>query len=124
MTYQERKNQYKDRGLIDLLLAEEPRTKEELANIMHCTPRQARRLIQQLRMFFPVISYSSQRGYSLPPKLESINDMDAAMKVGERVHHTINEIKSRVDVLNKELKPLIAYLEELKKVSPEVAKWL
>lgn len=111
----EAKLEYDNKSVIRYLLNTNFKTKEEMANQLHCSTRTVRNLISELRMYYPVISYSSNKGYALPPIMDEIKDFAELNKARDMVQHTLNEIKSRVDVLNKEMKPLIAYLKELEK---------
>lgn len=97
------------------LLSMEFKSGAELAERLHVSKRAVRNLIAELRMFYPIISYSTQVGYALPPSVDEITDYYEAIEVRGQVQHTINEIMSRIEVLKKELKPLIAYISELDK---------
>lgn len=109
------KAQYDDRGLIEFLLNEKPRTKQELAEMLHCGNRAARNIVAELRMYYPVISYSNRKGYSLPPKIEDISSYSQLIDIKNDIALTMQGIESRIEVLKKELKPLIAYISELDK---------
>jgi predicted DNA-binding transcriptional regulator YafY len=93
-----------NRKLIDYL--QEKRTIAQIQYFLgEVTNRQARRKLEELRKYYPLISYSSDSGYRIATSYEDLGD----------VNHTINEFRSRQDEMNMNLKPLIALKKVIEK---------
>lgn len=92
--------------IIDILL--ERSTKEELMKILHCSERAARNIISGCSMHYPIIANSKTPGYR---RAKPIDDLDAEELEKEicEVDITINELMSRIKILKRKLKPLIAW---------------
>jgi hypothetical protein len=101
------KKQYSN-PIIDLLLTEEPSTKEELMAKLNCSDRSLRNVISVCSMYYPVIATSDRAGYRRAKNIDNLEG-EALDKELEEVIHQINEIKSRIACLKKKLKPLIAW---------------
>lgn len=111
------KEQY-SHEIIDILL--ERHTKEELVVILHCSNRKARNIIAECSMHYPIIALSKNSGYRRAKNIDDLSgealeeEMDIVCKV-------IAEHRSRIKVLKKKMKPLIAWLKVAeKKRSKEV----
>ena len=80
-------------------------TKQELMEIFGLGERQIRMLVTEVSHRFPVISTSgTNAGYRLAT---SIDDL-------EEVEHTWAELSSRMEELEKRIKPLIAFCDKMK----------
>lgn len=113
------KEQYKH-PIIDFLLSDEPKTKEEIGEHLHITAeREIRDVISICSMHYPIIATSSKKGYR---RAKSIDSLDGAMLQAEieEVEHQLRELKSRVLCLRKRMKPLVAWLKVAqKKLQPK-----
>ena len=108
------KEQYKH-PIIDFLLSDEPKTKEEIGERLHITSdREIRDVISICSMHYPIIATSSKKGYR---RAKSIDSLDGAMLQAEieEVEHQLRELKSRVLCLRKRMKPLVAWLKVAQK---------
>ena len=108
------KQQYKH-PIIDFLLSDEPKTKEEIGERLHITSdREIRDVISICSMHYPIIATSSKKGYR---RAKSIDSLDGAMLQAEieEVEHQLRELKSRVLCLRKRMKPLVAWLKVAQK---------
>jgi sugar-specific transcriptional regulator TrmB len=68
-------------------------------------------------MYYPIISHSSKKGYRMVDvkKLIEENDRDEINKEIGEIQHTLRELNSRIKMLKKKQKPLIAALKVLEK---------
>lgn len=86
-----------------LLLKERYYTKQELMEIFGLGERQIRMLITEISHRFPVISTSStNNGYKIAT---SVDDL-------EGIEHTWKELISRVEEIEKRVKPLIKFRDK------------
>lgn len=112
MSYKERKEKiekkYKD---IISDLKKGRCTKQELSVKYNLDERSIRRIIQEISYYFPVISFSSTKGYYIPTLDENTNTKE----ILEDLQHTINEHQSRIGELKRKMKPLIAMIKEMEK---------
>ena len=105
--------------IIDLLLSEEPKTREELGEILHITSdSEIRDVISICSMHYPVIAVSSKKGYRRAKNIDQLEGEALEVEIDE-VLHQINELKSRVDCLRKRMKPLVAWLKVAEKKLPK-----
>lgn len=113
------KQQYKH-PIIDLLLTDEPLTKEELKEKLHATSeREVRDIISTCAMHYPVIAVSNKKGYRRAKNIDSL-DGDHLLAEIDEVRQQINELKSRVACLKKRMRPLVAWLKVAeKKLTPK-----
>jgi len=119
------KEQYKH-PIIDLLLTDEPKTKQELADELHITvknwEREVRDIISTAKAYYPVIATSDRKGYRRAKDFSKLDSVALESEIDE-VRHQINETKSRIKCLKKTLKPLIAWMSKaeqyLKTLEPE-----
>ena len=109
----EAKENYKS-PIIELLLSDEPRTRQELMKILHTSDRQVRNVISTCKAHYPVISTSDKKGYRRAKDFTKLNCIDLQNEIDE-VQHQINETRSRIKCLKKTLKPLIAWLSKAEK---------
>lgn len=86
-------------------------TKEELSTKYDLDERTIRRIIQEISCYFPIISFSSTKGYYIPTLDENANTKE----ILEDIQHTLNEHMSRVNELKRKMKPLIATIKEMEK---------
>ena len=107
------KAQYKH-PIIDLLLTDEPMTKDELCEKLHTSEREVRNIISECSMYYPVIATSNRAGYRRAKDITKLSIDELALEF-EEVEHQANEIKSRIKCLKKKLKPLIAWLKVAEK---------
>ena len=104
--------------IIDLLLSDEPKTREELGEILHTSDREIRDVISICSMHYPVIAVSSKKGYRRAKNIDQLEGKALEVEIDE-VMHQINELKSRVDCLRKRMKPLVAWLKVAEKKLPK-----
>jgi biotin operon repressor len=101
--------------IIELLLSDEPVTKEEIGEKLHITSdRVIRDVISICSMHYPVIAVSSKKGYRRAKAIDNLEDKELQLEIDE-VEHQLRELKSRVDCLNKRMKPLVAWLKVAQK---------
>lgn len=86
-------------------------TKEELSIKYDLDERTIRRIVQKISYYFPVISFSSVKGYYIPTLDENTNTKE----ILEDLQHTINEHQSRINELKRKMKPLIATIKVMEK---------
>lgn len=110
MSYKQRKEKiekkYKD---IISDLKEGRCTKQELSVKYNLDERTIRRIVQEISYYFPVVSFSSAKGYYIPTVDENANTKE----ILDDLHHTLNEHQSRVNELKRKMKPLIAMIKEM-----------
>lgn len=105
--------------IIDFLLSEEPKTKEEIGDHLHITSdREIRDVISICSMHYPILALSGKKGYR---RAKNIDSLEGAMLQAEieEVEHQLNELKSRVACLKKRMKPLVAWLKVAQKKLPK-----
>ena len=105
--------------LLDLLKITTPVARGELQDAVGISDRAVRKEISSISKFYPVISYSSKKGYRLAQDFSKLSTEEAAAEWLE-VEHSLNELKARNRDINKRMKPLIAYQKKMEKVRPEV----
>lgn len=86
-------------------------TKEELSVKYNLDERTIRRIIAEISCYFPVVSFSSTKGYYIPIVDENTNTNE----ILEDLQHALNEHMSRVNELKRKMKPLIATIKEMEK---------
>jgi hypothetical protein len=88
------------------LLKERFYSKQELMGIFGLGERQIRMMITEISHRFPIISVSgSNLGYKLATSKEDL----------ELVEHTWGELSSRMEEIEKRIKPLIKFIDKIKK---------
>lgn len=108
------KQQYKH-PIIEMLLTEEPLTKDELKDKLHATSeREVRDIISTCAMHYPVIAVSNKRGYRRAKNIDSLDGNKLIVEMDE-VQQQLNELKSRVACLKKRMRPLVAWLKVAEK---------
>lgn len=108
------KNSY-SHPIIDILLSEEPVTKEEIGEKLHInSDREIRDVVSICSMHYPIIAVSSKKGYRRAKAIDTLEDKELQLEIDE-VEHQIRELKSRVDCLKKRMKPLVAWLKVAQK---------
>lgn len=101
--------------IIEILLSDEPKTKEEIGEKLHVTSdRVIRDIISICSMHYPVIAVSSNKGYRRAKAIENLEGTALEIEIDE-VEHQLAELKSRVDCLKKRMKPLVAWLKVAQK---------
>lgn len=103
--------------LLDVFKTGENYTRKELANIFGHTDEYTRQEVGIISMYYPIISYSTKKGYRMvdTKKLIEEKDQEKILKEIEEIKHTLAEINSRIKILKKKQKPLIASLKVLEK---------
>jgi uncharacterized coiled-coil protein SlyX len=105
--------------LIELLQQE--RTRSELCALLVLNDSSMRKEVSELACEYPVISYSTKKGYRICDTKKLIkenNQKEIELEINE-LRHTLAEINSRIKKLKKRMRPLIASLKVLER---EVAK--
>ena len=101
--------------IIDFLLGEEPKTKEEIGQHLHITSeREIRNIIAICSMHYAVIATSDKKGYRRAKPIESLQGNELLVEMDE-VMKQIRELNSRIRCLKKRVKPLIAWLKVAEK---------
>ena len=111
----ESKEEY-NHPIIELLLSEEPKTKDELMNILHVpSEREIRDIISVCSMHYPVIAVSCKKGYRRAKSIDKLTDALKLTAEMDAVKQQLHELKSRVACLRKRMRPLIAWLKVAEK---------
>ena len=76
-------------------------TKQELMALFNTGERQVRDIISTLSQQSPIIATSDKKGYKLAYKVTDLDD----------VEHTLAELDSRIEELEKKKKPLLQWRE-------------
>ena len=92
-------------------------TRKELCEIYGHCDEVTRYEIRLISMYYPIISYSTKKGYRMVDvkKLIEEKDRDKINKEIGEIQHTLRELNSRIKMLKKKQKPLIAALKVLEK---------
>lgn len=84
-------------------------SKQNIMDVLHCTEREARDLVSECSMHYPVITYSTKGvGYRRAKDIEKLSDAELDAEIQE-VNKAAAELLSRIKCLKKRLKPLIAW---------------
>lgn len=83
----------------------------ELCNIMNTSKRTVRRELSEIALFYALISLSDSNrgGHRIACNLEKTSDIEKIKIDLIDVEHMIRELKSRILVLQRRMKPLIAW---------------
>ena len=83
----------------------------ELCNIMNTSKRTVRRELSEIALFYALISLSDSNsgGHRIACNLENTSDIQKIKTDLIDVEHMIRELKSRILVLQRRMKPLIAW---------------
>lgn len=83
----------------------------ELCNIMNTSKRTVRRELSEIALFYALISLSDSNrgGHRIACNLEKTSDIEKIKVDLIDVEHMIRELKSRILVLQRRMKPLIAW---------------
>ncbi len=93
--------------IIDILA--ERCSKQDIMDVLHCTERDAREVIAECSMHYPIISYSAKGvGYRRAKDINQLTDDELLVEI-EEVNKAASELYSRIKCLKKRLKPLIAW---------------
>lgn len=111
---QNKENKEKFYSVLVEPLLKENWIKEDLMFTYNYSERGVRKEIQEISMFFPVISYSKQKGYRIIDVEKCINEETCLEEIQE-INCVINELQSRIVMLKKKMKPLIATKKVLEK---------
>ena len=88
-------------------------TRDEIANHLNCSDRAARREVEKLANYYPIISVSSKQGYRYGIFRERTLDADLE-ELERETDHALAELESRVKSLQARMKPLIAFKAKLR----------
>lgn len=111
---QNKENKEKFYSVLVEPLLKEICNKEDLMFTYNYSERGVRKEIQEISMFFPVISYSKQKGYRIIDVEKCINE-EICLEEIQEINCVINELQSRIVMLKKKMKPLIACKKVLEK---------
>lgn len=104
-------------NIIDFLNDKEFKSKQQLMKETGLNERTVRAKISDLKKERVVIYSSQQKGWKLArfidPKTMSNEEIENEL---EMVAHSINDIKARKKVFNKQLRKYIAYMKKVEKV--------
>lgn len=101
----ENKEKFYSRLIEPLLI--ETQDKKDLMDQYGFSERGARYEIQMISMFYPVISNSKNKGYRIVDVEKAINENSQQQEIFE-INVTLSELQSRIKMLKKRMKPLIA----------------
>ena len=82
-------------------------TRDEIADHLNCSDRVARKEVEKLANYYPIISVSSKQGY----RLGSFDDKDSyedLKSLKDETRYALSELQSRIESLQARMKPLIA----------------
>lgn len=88
-------------------------TRKELKEFTGLNDNNARDEVRKIALFYPVSSYTGSNGYRVIDTKKVTED--EYLDVIEEINRTINEQLSRIKVLKKRMKPLIACKKVLEK---------
>lgn len=97
------------------------RTRNEIADYMNTSDREARREVSLVSKFFPVIRGSFTKGYRLARPINELSFEEMKKEQG-LVKKTIKDLNAKIKDLKKNLKPLIAYKVVIEKFIEEKEK--
>jgi biotin operon repressor len=104
-------------NIIDYLNDKKFKSKEQLMEETGLSERNVRQKISDLKRTRVVIYNSQTKGYRLAkfidPKKMTPEEIDTEL---ELVNHSINDIKARKNVFNKQLRKYIAYTKKVEQV--------
>lgn len=100
--------------VLELLKSEKPISKWEMVEKLEMSERRIRDMISECSMYYAVLALSNKEGYRLARKIDEMNQEEKE-KEAEEIRHQLNEFNSRIRVMKKRMKPLIAYLKVLEK---------
>lgn len=84
-------------------------SKQNIMDVLHCSERQAREIVAECSMHYPIISYTAKGvGYRRARRIDSLTEQELSLEIQE-VSRTIQNLNSRIKCLKKRLKPLIAW---------------
>lgn len=89
-------------------------SKWDIVEKLEISERYVREMISTCSMYYPVLALSNKEGYRLAKNINSMNQEEKNKEL-EEVKHQLNEFNSRIKVLKKRMKPLIAYLKVLER---------
>ena len=95
----------------------EPLTLEFLEEELNIKNRNVRDKISELSMHYAIISLCQQKGYEMLINVDSYSDKEILQNI-DKINHQISDFQSRIKVLRKRMKPLIAW----KKVAEKYLK--
>ena len=82
-------------------------TRDEIAAHLNCSDRMARKEMEKLANYYPIISVSSKQGY----RLGSFDDKDSyenLKSLQDETRYALSELQSRIESLQARMRPLIA----------------
>ena len=107
-------------NIVDFLNDNEFKSKEQLMKETGLNERTVRAKISELKKERVVIYSSQQKGYKLAKFIDPKNMSEEEIQHElEMVEHSINDIKARKKVFNKQLRKYIAYMKKVEKVRLE-----
>lgn len=97
-------------------MLEQPMTKQQISECFDCSNREAREMVAECAMYFPIIALSSNSkpGYRRARDIATLNDIGLNTDIDD-AKQMIRELNSRVKCLKKRMKPLIAWLKVAEK---------
>ena len=121
ISYEEAKAVFQS-PVLEMLKSEKPISKWEMAEKLEMSERRIRDMISECSMYYAVLALSNKEGYRLARNIKEMNQEEKE-KEAEEIRHQLNEFNSRIKVMKKRMKPLIAYLKVLEKSMVE-EKWV
>lgn len=91
---------------------------ERIQEFLEASNRVTRHKISEVSMHYPVISLSQEKGYEVLTNPKGLKNEILLAQI-ERIDHQINDYFSRIDVLKRKMKPLIAYKKQALKIIEE-----
>ena len=113
ISYEEKKQMFQS-PVLEMLRSEKPISKWEMVEKLEVSERTIRDMISECSMYYAVLALSNKEGYRLARKIDEMNQEEKEIEA-EEVKHQLNEFNSRIKVMKKRMKPLIAYLKVLEK---------
>ena len=81
---------------------------EEVEDEFGISNRNARDKISEMSMYSAIISLTQEKGYELLGDINNYTDEEILKNI-EKINHQINDFQSRISILKKRMKPLIAW---------------
>ena len=98
-------------------------TKDELCATLNYSDRAVRKSLERMANYYPVISFSSEKGYRFV-RFDDSTSVDTLKGMYDDAGHALAELQSRVESLQARMKPLIAFrVEAVQRISQLDPTW-
>lgn len=81
---------------------------EDVQKALDYSNRAARNNISEMSLYYAIISLTQEKGYEMLIDIDNYTEEELKLNI-EKVQHQINDFQSRINVLKRRMKPLIAW---------------